>query len=94
MGEFVGYAGAALISMTLLPQIVHTCRLRKVEQLSVAFLCLNVAGTGCLLAYGVQGGLWPVIVCNAIVLVQVTVLIGLYLSFADWFCGCARSDAA
>ena len=74
-----GYIGSVFISFTLLPQIVHTFRKKKVDQLSPIFLLNNFVGTFFMMVYAVQETLVPIIVTNAMILTFTITLTILYM---------------
>ena len=76
-----GYIGSVFISFTLLPQIVHTFRKKKVDQLSPIFLLNNFVGTFFMMVYAVQETLVPIIVTNAMILTFTITLTILYMCF-------------
>ena len=70
----LGYIGGIFIALTLVPQIAHTLRKKRVDQLSPLFLVVNYIGTILMLIYAIQENLIPVIVTNAMILFLLTIL--------------------
>ena len=79
--EFVGYVGSVLLATTFIPQIVLINRLRESNQVSILFLSLNIAGTLCMLVYGLCENITPVIANNALTLCLLVVLMVLCMHY-------------
>ena len=69
------------MSVTLIPQIVHTVRVKRVDQLSPLFLFINTTGTVFMIIYSSQETLYPVMITNVIILGSLLVLVGLYIRY-------------
>jgi MtN3 and saliva related transmembrane protein len=65
--DFAGHLGSLLSSITFLPQVYRVYRTRKAEDLSLNMLLIIFVSTVIWMVYGIGKGLWPVIVCNAII---------------------------
>ena len=76
-----GYIGGGFVSITLVPQIIHTIRLKRVEQLSSIFLITNTIGTVFMLIYSIQESLVPVFITNTFIFVCNITLCGLYIIY-------------
>ena len=66
--ELLGFAGGALITFGLVPQVIRVWRLRSAREISMLFTVLFIVGAVCWLAYGVVLRLTPVILWNSICL--------------------------
>ena len=76
-----GYIGGVFVSITLVPQIVHTLRLKRVEQLSSVFLITNTIGTVFMLIYSIQESLLPVLVTNTFIFACNIILCFIYMKY-------------
>jgi len=65
-----GYLGASTLIITLLPQIYLTYKTKKVENLSLGFLCLQELTCILFLIYGIMLKEIPLIVANSLVGLQ------------------------
>jgi len=65
-----GYLGASTLIITLLPQIYLTYKTKKVENLSLVFLCLQELTCVLFLIYGIMLKEIPLIVANSLVGIQ------------------------
>lgn len=77
----LGYIGGVFISLTLVPQIAHTLRKKRVDQLSPLFLVVSYIGTVLMLIYAIQENLVPVIVTDSMILFFLTILSFLFIKF-------------
>lgn len=64
--EWIGYLAAALTTVSFLPQVVHTIRMRDTRAISLGMYILFVMGTALWLAYGVVLRSIPMILANTI----------------------------
>ena len=78
-----GYIGGGLIASTLVPQIAHTCRVKKADQISIGFLSTNILGTTFMVIYSIQEYLLPVIITNIVILLSLMVLCVLKFRYRD-----------
>ena len=67
--DWLGYAAAALTTLSFVPQVWHTVRTRDVSGISLGMYCAFTAGIVLWLVYGALAGLWPLIVANSVTLV-------------------------
>ncbi len=81
--EAMGLFGAFLSSVTFIPQVYKTWKTRQVKDLSLTMMMIVFTSTVVWLVYGFYLHLWPVIICNAIMFVLVSLLIYFKLSFKD-----------
>jgi len=79
--QFMGHFGAFLTSVTFLPQVYRTWKLRSAGDLSLLMLCIVLLSTFVWLTYAFALMLWPVIIANGIVCVLSLVLIYFRITF-------------
>jgi MtN3 and saliva related transmembrane protein len=65
LAELLGGIAGALITCSLIPQLVRVFRLKSAREISTLFTSLLLLGTITWLVYGIILGLLPVIVWNA-----------------------------
>ncbi len=73
--EWLGFVGGALVTSSLVPQLIRIFKLRSAREISLLFTCLLLAGIIFWLVYGIYFGLYPVILWNAISIVLVAILL-------------------
>ena len=73
--QSLGLVAGALVTFSMIPQLVRVFQLRSAREISKLFTILLLAGMICWLAYGISLRLTPVILWNAIG----AVLVGLLL---------------
>jgi len=78
-GEWVGYAGATLTTLSFIPQAWLTFRTRDVSGISLGMYATFTLGIALWLAYGVALGAWPIIVANAITLALASAILAMKL---------------
>ena len=66
--EWTGYAAATLTTLSFVPQAWLMLRTRDVSGISTGMYSVFTLGTALWLAWGLQIGVWPVVVANAITL--------------------------
>jgi MtN3 and saliva related transmembrane protein len=64
LAELLGLIAGALITCSLIPQLVRVFRLKSAREISTLFTSLLLMGTITWLIYGIILGLLPVIVWN------------------------------
>jgi MtN3 and saliva related transmembrane protein len=64
--DFLGFAAGALVTFSLVPQIIRVFTLQSAREISMLFTGLMLAGVLMWLGYGVFKSLFPVILWNAI----------------------------
>jgi MtN3 and saliva related transmembrane protein len=65
--DVVGYIGIAFLGVTLVPQVVHTYKTKKVDDLSLPYILLQLASNCIYIYYGYLIHALPIIVCNGLV---------------------------
>ena len=66
MLELLGWLAGALVTLSLLPQIIRVFRLRSAREISLLFNTMLLTGILLWLGYGIALSLPPVIIWNAI----------------------------
>ncbi len=74
-GESLGFIAGALVTCSIIPQLIRVFRLRSAREISLLFTILLLLGIITWLAYGISFGLTPVILWNAIGAVLVAILL-------------------
>ena len=75
LGEWLGLIAGALVTSSIVPQLVKVFKLRSAHEISLLFTTLLLLGIITWLAYGISFGLTPVILWNAIGAALVAVLL-------------------
>ena len=79
--ETFGYCGAACLTITLIPQLVHTCKTKRVADISYGFIGLQILTCILFLIYGVMLRENPLIIANGLVLGQLIIFLGLKIKY-------------
>jgi MtN3 and saliva related transmembrane protein len=79
--DLLGYAAAALTTVSFVPQVLHTWKTRRAGGLSLGMVALFTLGVALWLAYGIALGAWPVIAANAITLALAVFLLAMKLRY-------------
>jgi len=64
--EVLGFVAGAVVTCSIIPQLMRVFKLRSAREISLLFTSLLLVGLIIWLAYGVSLGLAPVILWNAI----------------------------
>ena len=64
--ETLGFVAGALVTCSLIPQLIRVFKLKSAREISMLFTTLLLLGITTWLAYGIILGLPPVIIWNAI----------------------------
>ena len=75
LGEHLGFVAGALVTCSLIPQLIRVFRLRSAHEISMLFTTLLLLGLIIWLAYGISFGLRPVILWNAVGAILVATLL-------------------
>ena len=75
LGESLGFVAGALVTCSLIPQLIRVFKLKSAREISLLFTTLLLLGIVTWLAYGIASRLAPVILWNAIGAVLVTTLL-------------------
>jgi MtN3 and saliva related transmembrane protein len=73
--ESLGFVAGALVTCSLIPQLIRVFRLRSAREISMLFTTLLLLGLILWLTYGVFFRLIPVILWNAVGIILVVVLL-------------------
>ena len=73
--ESLGFVAGALVTCSLIPQIIRVFRLRSAREISMLFTTLLLLGLILWLTYGVFFRLIPVILWNAVGIILAVVLL-------------------
>ena len=66
LGEWFGYVAGALVTLSLVPQLIRVFQLKSAREISFLFTTFLLLGVLTWLVYGIYFGLIPVILWNAI----------------------------
>ena len=77
----MGYAAAALTTVSFVPQAVHTIRTRETHGISLWMYVLFTVGVACWLGYGLLLGSWPMIVANIVTVALAAIILLLKLRY-------------
>ena len=75
--DWLGYAAAALTTLSLVPQAMHTFRTRDVSGISLGMYSAFTLGISLWLVYGVILGAGPLIVANLVTLLLALCILGM-----------------
>ena len=81
--DIVGYIGTGVLGITLVPQVYHTYKTKKVEDLSLLYILLQLTSNCIYIYYGYLIHALPIIVCNWLVGVLSTCLLFAKLRFKE-----------
>jgi MtN3 and saliva related transmembrane protein len=81
IAETFGYCGAACLTISLIPQLVHTIKTKRVSDISYGFIGLQILTCILFLIYGIMLLENPLIIANGIVLLQLLLFLGLKIKF-------------
>jgi MtN3 and saliva related transmembrane protein len=77
----MGYAAAALTTVSFVPQAVRTIRTRETQGISLWMYVLFTVGVACWLGYGLLLGSWPMIVANIVTVALAAIILLLKLRY-------------
>ena len=84
--DAIGYAAAALTTVSFVPQALHTFRTRDVSGISLGMYSVFTAGIALWLLYGCLARSWPIVLANAITLALACAILGMKLRFRRRAC--------
>ena len=73
----VGFIAGTLTTLSFVPQVLHTARTRRCDDLSYGMLLAFGLGVALWLLYGIWLRAWPIIAANAITLVLVAAILAM-----------------
>ncbi len=74
-GEILGFVAGAIVTLSLIPQLIRVYKLRSAREISLLFTALMLVGILIWLAYGIYFRLAPIILWNIIGAAQIITLI-------------------
>ena len=81
MEESLGFIAGALVTCSLIPQLIRVFRLKSAREISMLFTSLLLLGISLWLAYGIYLNLAPVIIWNAVGALLVALLLAAKLKY-------------
>ncbi len=75
LGEILGLAGGLFTTVSIIPQVIKIFRSKSARDISLLFNLMFLVGGFLWLAYGLIGGLYPLIIWNALSIVLVAALL-------------------
>lgn len=78
-GEWLGYVGATLTTLSFLPQAIKTIRTRDTRGISLGMYAVFTLGVAFWLGYGIFLHSWPMIVSNIVTFVLSSTILVLKL---------------
>ena len=75
IGESLGFVAGALVTCSIIPQLVRVLKLKSAREISMLFTTMLLVGLISWIAYGISFGLAPVIIWNVIGVVLVAGLL-------------------
>ena len=72
--DIIGISGSLCIGLSFIPQTYHTIKTKKTEDLSKIFLGITMLGSSCVLLYGINYVIIPIIITNSMVCINTTIL--------------------
>lgn len=74
IAEWLGLVAGALVTCSMIPQIIRIFRLKSARDISILFTTLILLGMACWLVYGIYLSLTPVVLWNAVGVALLAVL--------------------
>jgi MtN3 and saliva related transmembrane protein len=81
IGEWVGFAAAALTTLSFIPQAVKTIRTKETHGLSLGMYVTFTAGIALWLVYGFVLMSWPMILSNIVTLILSATILTMKLRY-------------
>lgn len=78
-GEWMGYVGATLTTLSFLPQAIKTIRSRDTHGISLGMYAVFTVGVAFWLGYGIVLMSWPMIVANIVTFALSTTILAMKL---------------
>ena len=79
---FVGFVAGTLTTLSFVPQVLHTARTRRCDDLSYGMLLAFASGVALWLLYGIWLHAMPIIVANAITLALIVAILVMKVRFS------------
>ena len=80
--DIFGYIGSVLLPITLIPQLYHTYKSKKVDDISYIFICLQILTCIFFFTYGIFLDATPLIIANSLVFLQLIVLMSFKIKYS------------
>jgi MtN3 and saliva related transmembrane protein len=77
----LGFSAAVLTTGSFFPQVVQTWRTRSAKDLNLFMFLMLTVGIGLWLLYGIFIGSWPVILANAVGVVNASVILSFKIRY-------------
>ncbi len=81
--DILGYAAGAITTLTFLPQVIKTWKLKSAKDVSMNMFLIAAVNEVMWIIYGALLNNWVIILTNVIVLVMSLTMIALKLKFSD-----------
>jgi len=81
MAESLGFVAGALVTCSMVPQLIRVFKLKSAHEISILFTSLLLLGVTLWLAYGIYLRLNPVIIWNAVGAVLAALLLTAKLKY-------------
>jgi MtN3 and saliva related transmembrane protein len=81
IAETFGYIGATCLTISLIPQLAHTIKTKRVSDISYGFISLQILTCILFLIYGIMLLEKPLIIANGVVFVQLLIFLGLKIKY-------------
>ena len=77
----IGYIAGTLTTISFLPQVIRTWKMRETKDFSLAMLLLFATGILLWTVYGIRTGSLPVILANVITFLLIIVLLAMKIKY-------------
>jgi MtN3 and saliva related transmembrane protein len=78
----IGFAAGTLTTLSFVPQVLHTWKTKRCDDLSYGMLLAFGIGVALWLVYGLALHALPIIAANAVTLLLIAIIFGMKLRFA------------
>ena len=68
--DLIGYIGTFFLCITLIPQVYHTFKTKKVDDLSIMYISFQIISNGIYIYYGFLINALPIVICNCFVMIM------------------------
>lgn len=73
--EYIGYAGACIISINLIPQIIHIYKIKDADSISYTSIILGIISSIIMAVYGVCIYKIPIIISNSMIFLFYSIIL-------------------
>lgn len=81
--DIFGYLGGTMLVLTMVPQVYHTYKTRKIRDLSIFFILFEIVTSIIFLVYGALLVEFPLLIANSIVIFQLMMLLYAKFKFVE-----------